>query len=102
MEFQRRPDPSAGFRPARAAEQSAGQRRTHHRRARLAGSIASPASSTHCDRTNIQPVNQPGRVDPFGDQIDTPFHAITKINRAGFDYQGDYTERSWAHTTVGI
>ena len=52
-------------------------------------------------RTNIQPVNQPGRVDPFGDQIDTPFHAITNINRAGFDYQGDYTERSWAHTTVG-
>ncbi len=53
------------------------------------------------NRTNIQPVNQPDRVDPFGDQIDTPFHAITNINRAGFDYQGDYTERSWAHTTVG-
>ena len=52
-------------------------------------------------RTNIQTVNQPGRVDPFGNQIDTPFHAITNINRAGFDYQGDYTERSWAHTTVG-
>ena len=52
-------------------------------------------------RTNIQPVNQPGRVDPFGDQIDTPFHAIDNINRAGLDYQGDYTERSWAHTTVG-
>ncbi len=52
-------------------------------------------------RTNIQPVNQPGRVDPFGDEIDTPFHAITDINRAGFDYQGDYTERSWAQTTVG-
>ncbi len=53
------------------------------------------------DRTNIQPVNQPDRVDPFGDQIDTPFHSIDNINRAGFDYQGDYTERSWAHTTVG-
>jgi vitamin B12 transporter len=53
------------------------------------------------DRTNIQPVNQPDRVDAFGNQIDTPFRAITKINRAGFDYQGDYTERSWAHTTVG-
>ncbi|MGC2184667.1 MAG: TonB-dependent receptor [Terriglobales bacterium] len=52
-------------------------------------------------RTNIQTVNQPGRVDPFGDQIDTPFHAITHINRAGLDYQGDYTERSWAQTTVG-
>jgi len=53
------------------------------------------------DRTNIQPVNQPGRVDPFGDQIDTPFESITRINRAGFAYQGDYTERGWAHTTVG-
>jgi len=53
------------------------------------------------NRTNIQPVNQPGRVDPFGNPIDTPFHALTRINRAGFDYQGDYTERSWAHTTLG-
>jgi vitamin B12 transporter len=53
------------------------------------------------NRTNIQPVNQPDRVDAFGDQIDTPFHAITNINRAGFDYQGDYTEKSWAHTTAG-
>jgi vitamin B12 transporter len=53
------------------------------------------------DRTNIQPVNQPGRVDPFGNQIDTPFHAIAKLNRAGFDYQGDYRERSWAETTLG-
>jgi vitamin B12 transporter len=52
-------------------------------------------------RTNIQPVNQPGRVDPSGFLIDTPFHAITDINRAGFDYQGDYTERSWAQTTIG-
>ncbi len=52
-------------------------------------------------RTNIQPVNQPGRVDPFGNQIDTPFHSITNLNRAGFDYQGDYTERSWAQTTIG-
>src|SRR6202166_4932115 len=52
-------------------------------------------------RANIQPINQPGRVDPFGDQIDTPFHSITNINRSGFDYQGDYAERSWAQTTVG-
>ena len=50
-------------------------------------------------RTNIQPVNQPGRVDPFGDQIDTPFHAITDINRAGFDYQGDYTGTKFCGAT---
>ena len=37
---------------------------------------------------------------PFG-PINTPFLALVNINRAGFDYQGDYVERSWAHTTVG-
>jgi outer membrane cobalamin receptor len=37
---------------------------------------------------------------PFG-TIDTPFEALVNINRAGFDYQGDYAERSWAHTTIG-
>jgi vitamin B12 transporter len=37
---------------------------------------------------------------PFG-TINTPFEALVNINRAGFDYQGDYAERSWAHTTVG-
>ncbi len=73
----------------------------HHRRARRVGNIRFTGFDYTLNRTNIQPVNQPGRVDPFGDQIDTPFHAITNINRAGFDYQGDYTERSWAHTTVG-
>ena len=35
------------------------------------------------------------RVDDF------PTHAVDNINRAGFEYQGDYSERSWAHTTVG-
>ena len=28
-------------------------------------------------------------------------HARDHINRAGFEYQGDYSERSWAHTTFG-
>jgi len=28
-------------------------------------------------------------------------HARDHINRAGFEYQGDYPERSWAHTTFG-
>jgi len=35
------------------------------------------------------------RVDDF------PTHAVDDINRAGFEYQGDYSERSWAHTTFG-
>ena len=37
---------------------------------------------------------------PFG-AINTPFEALVNFNRAGFDYQGDYLERSWAHTTLG-
>jgi vitamin B12 transporter len=46
-------------------------------------------------RTNVDTVNQTGR------RFDTPFHSIADINRAGFEYQGDYLERSWARTTVG-
>ncbi len=37
---------------------------------------------------------------PFG-PINTQFLALVNINRAGFDYQGDYVERSWAQTTFG-
>jgi outer membrane cobalamin receptor len=33
--------------------------------------------------------------------IDCPFLATAHINRAGFLYQGDYTPRNWAQTTVG-
>ena len=33
--------------------------------------------------------------------FDCPFLATAHINRAGFLYQGDYTPRSWAQTTVG-
>jgi vitamin B12 transporter len=33
--------------------------------------------------------------------IDCPFLATAHINRAGFMYQGDYTPRSWAQTTMG-
>jgi len=45
-----------------------------------------------------QDVNLTGdsdRIDDF------PTHARDHINRAGFEYQGDYAERSWAHTTFG-
>ena len=33
--------------------------------------------------------------------FDCPFLATAHINRAGFLYQGNYTPRSWAQTTVG-
>jgi vitamin B12 transporter len=34
--------------------------------------------------------------------FDFPSHEVDHINRAGFEYQGDYSERSWAHTTFGV
>jgi vitamin B12 transporter len=37
----------------------------------------------------------PARVDDFQS------HEVDRINRLGFEYQGDYSERSWAHTTFG-
>jgi len=53
---------------------------------------------------NLKTVNldsgiSPGNT-PFG-PVNTPFEALVNINRAGFDYQGDYAERSWSHTTIG-
>jgi len=50
-------------------------------------------------RTNIDSVNdqQSATLDP--DMF--PFHAIADLNRAGFEYQGSYVERSWAQTTFG-
>jgi outer membrane cobalamin receptor len=43
----------------------------------------------------------PDRVSPLFGQIDFPDHEVDRINRAGFEYQGDYSERNWAHTTFG-
>ncbi len=33
--------------------------------------------------------------------FDFPSHEVDHINRGGFEYQGDYAERTWAHTTFG-
>ncbi|MGA8764963.1 MAG: TonB-dependent receptor, partial [Candidatus Sulfotelmatobacter sp.] len=33
--------------------------------------------------------------------FDFASHEVDRINRAGFEYQGDYSERTWAHTTFG-
>ena len=51
-------------------------------------------------RTNIDAVHQPTRQSPFGDE-DFQFHNVNDYNRAGFDYQANYAERSWAMTTAG-
>ncbi len=34
--------------------------------------------------------------------LDCPFNAVDHFNRAGFDYQGDYAERTWTHSTLGF
>jgi vitamin B12 transporter len=45
-----------------------------------------------------QDVNLTGDAARLGD---FPTRARDHINRAGFEYQGDYLERSWTRTTVG-
>ena len=52
-------------------------------------------------RYNEQNPGDSARVDPFGDPIDFPSNEVDHINRGGFEYQGDYSERTWAHTTFG-
>jgi len=53
-------------------------------------------------RYNERDVNgDPNRVSPVYGQVDFPSHEIDHINRGGFEYQGDYSERTWAHTTFG-
>ena len=40
-------------------------------------------------------------VDPGREFIDSPFSNLSKYNRAGFSYQGQWTPRPWAQTSVG-
>jgi outer membrane cobalamin receptor len=48
----------------------------------------------HHQRANVNGAN--------ADRIfDSPFDSVADMNRAGFDYQGNYLERSWAQATVG-
>ena len=51
--------------------------------------------------TDLNLTGDPARVSPIYGQIDFPDHEYDNINRAGFEYQGDYSERAWAHTTFG-
>ena len=51
-------------------------------------------------RTNIDSIDQGNRNSPFGDQ-DFQFDNVNNYNRAGFDYQATYAERSWAQTVAG-
>ena len=50
-------------------------------------------------RVNTQDCGFGGPSVPCG--IDFPSAETDHINRAGFEYQGDYSERAWAQTTFG-
>ena len=50
---------------------------------------------------NPFPDGDPARVNQFGYPIDYASNEVDHINRGGFEYQGDYSERKWAHTTFG-
>ncbi|HKM85248.1 MAG TPA: TonB-dependent receptor [Terriglobales bacterium] len=51
--------------------------------------------------TELNVNGDPARVDGYGYPFDFPSHEYDHINRAGFEYQGDYSERTWAHSTFG-
>ena len=83
-----------------AAQQSSRQRRTHGRSAfGMAASLHRLRLSLPLHRRKPQWRSCPSRWlrHPF----DFPSHEYDHINRVGFEYQGDYSERTWAHTTFG-
>ncbi|MGA7560631.1 MAG: TonB-dependent receptor [Terriglobales bacterium] len=45
--------------------------------------------------TDVNLNSNPASYDDFPDRYDT------HVNRVGFEYQGDYSERTWAHSTFG-
>ncbi len=52
--------------------------------------------------TELNVNGDPNRVDGFGYPFDFPSHEYDHINHVGFEYQGDYSERAWAHSTFGV
>ncbi|HKM49162.1 MAG TPA: TonB-dependent receptor [Terriglobales bacterium] len=51
--------------------------------------------------TELNANGDPNRVDGFGYPFDFLSHEYDHINHVGFEYQGDYSERTWAHSTFG-
>ena len=50
---------------------------------------------------NHRQANSQAYVDPGREFIDNAFSNLSKYNRAGLAYQGQWTPRPWAQTTVG-
>jgi vitamin B12 transporter len=55
----------------------------------------------HHRRSNIDTVSDPGRGCSPPGFLDCPFTEFGKVNRAGFEYESDYSPHSWATTTFG-
>jgi vitamin B12 transporter len=54
--------------------------------------------------TGFDYVYRYNELNLYGDPqriFDFPSHEVDHINRAGTEYQGDYSEHAWAHTTFG-
>ena len=84
-----------------ATQQHARQRRTLCRRAhRMAASLHRP-STMSIATTNSTSTAIPRATARSSASSIFPSHEVDHINRAGFEYQGDYSERTWAHTTFG-
>ena len=66
---------------------------------RMAASLHRLRLSLSLQRTQSQRRSRPRQL--LCGQFDFPSHEVDRINRAGFEYQGDYSERTWAHTTFG-
>ena len=67
-------------------------------------SVSSPGAWQHTFtgyEYNHQQANSQAYVDPGREFIDNPFSNLSKYNRAGFSYQGIWSPREWAQTTVG-
>jgi len=54
----------------------------------------------HLNRRNVDTFSDPGR-GPGPPLFDNPFDFRSDINRAGFQYQGEYWARPWARSTFG-
>jgi vitamin B12 transporter len=66
-------------------------------------SINEPSGSQH-RLTGFDYLYRYNELNVTGDPnriFDFPSHEVDRINRVGFEYQGDHAERSWAHSTFG-
>ena len=67
-------------------------------------SVSGPGAWQHTfsgyEYNHVQ-ANSQAYVDPGREFVDSPFSNLSHYNRAGFEYQGTWTPRPWAQTTVG-